>query len=67
MYPDRVITIKGSIDNMSAAEAAISTKLRECYEKEMQAPVVGVLGSIPFGYTFESWAHGLGFIRTIRF
>lgn len=36
MYPDRVITIKGSIDNMSAAEAAISTKLRECYEKEMQ-------------------------------
>jgi len=36
MYPDRVITIKGSIDNMSAAEAAISTKLRECFEKEMQ-------------------------------
>ncbi len=36
MYPDRVITIKGTIDNMSAAEASISLKLRECIEKEMQ-------------------------------
>ena len=43
MYPDRVITIKGSIDNMSAAEAAISTKLRECYEKEMQLDAVSFL------------------------
>ena len=41
MYPDRVITIKGNIDNMAQAEAAISTKLRECYEKELQAPMVG--------------------------
>ena len=36
MYPDRVITIKGTIENMSAAEASISQKLRECIEKEMQ-------------------------------
>ena len=40
MYPDRVITIRGNIDNMSGAEAAISLKLRECCEKEMQAPMV---------------------------
>lgn len=39
MYPDRVITIRGTLDNMSSAEAAISTKLRECYENEMNAPV----------------------------
>lgn len=41
LYPDRVITIKGSLENMSAAETAISNKLRECYEKEMQAPTPG--------------------------
>ena len=40
MYPDRVITIRGTIDNMSNAEACISSKLRECYEKEMNQPVV---------------------------
>lgn len=40
VYPDRVITIKGTIDNMSAAEAAITAKLRECHEKEM-LPLVG--------------------------
>ena len=39
MYPDRVITIKGTIDNMSAAEASISQKLRECIEKEMQVRI----------------------------
>ena len=41
MFPDRVITIKGSIDNMSAAEAAITAKLRECHEKEMLPLVSG--------------------------
>jgi len=39
LYPDRVICIKAtSLDGMSRAEQAISAKLRECYEKEMQAP-----------------------------
>ncbi|KAK2158971.1 hypothetical protein LSH36_161g14031 [Paralvinella palmiformis] len=47
MYPDRVITIRGSIDNMSLAEAAISTKLRECYEKEMQAPMPNMMMGAP--------------------
>jgi len=39
MYPDRVITIRGAIDNMANSEAAISNKLRECFEKEMQQPM----------------------------
>jgi len=39
MYPDRVITIKGSIDSMASSEGQISTKLRECYEKEMNQPI----------------------------
>jgi len=49
IYPDRVISIKGSLDNMAAAEATISTKLRECYEKEMQQPQgpQGMMGGPP--------------------
>jgi hypothetical protein len=39
-YPDRVVTIRGSVDNMSAAEAIISTKLRECHERDLQNPAV---------------------------
>jgi hypothetical protein len=34
IYPDRVVAIKGTLDNMSRAENAISAKLRECYEKD---------------------------------
>jgi len=34
IYPDRVITIEGTVDNMSRAEAEISTILRECIDKE---------------------------------
>ena len=40
MYPDRVITIRGTPENVSRAEHAISNKLRECYEKEMSVPMV---------------------------
>jgi len=42
IYPDRVITIQGSVDNMVAAQAAISVKLVECVEKDMQACTNGV-------------------------
>ena len=42
MYPDRVITIKGSIDSMAGGEAAISNILRECYDKEAQMAMVSV-------------------------
>lgn len=42
IYPDRVITILGSVDNMAAAQAAISAKLAECIEKDMQVNANGV-------------------------
>lgn len=34
---ERIITVKGSIDNMSKAEAQISAKLRQSYENDLQA------------------------------
>lgn len=34
LFPNRVIAIRGTIDNMCFAEAAISTKLQECYEQD---------------------------------
>jgi hypothetical protein len=43
LYPDRVITIRGNPDNVAEAEHAISAKLRECYEKEMNMPLVIVV------------------------
>ena len=33
---ERVISIKGSIENMSRAEAMISAKLRQSYESDLQ-------------------------------
>lgn len=34
---ERIITVKGSIDNMSKAENQISSKLRQSYENDLQA------------------------------
>ncbi|XP_050308955.1 insulin-like growth factor 2 mRNA-binding protein 1 isoform X2 [Anthonomus grandis grandis] len=34
---ERIITVKGSIENMSKAEAQISAKLRQSYENDLQA------------------------------
>ncbi|XP_015175383.1 PREDICTED: insulin-like growth factor 2 mRNA-binding protein 1 [Polistes dominula] len=34
---ERIITVKGTIDNMSKAEAMISSKLRQSYENDLQA------------------------------
>ncbi|XP_030378675.1 insulin-like growth factor 2 mRNA-binding protein 1 isoform X4 [Scaptodrosophila lebanonensis] len=34
---ERIITVKGQIDNMSRAENQISTKLRQSYENDLQA------------------------------
>lgn len=39
IFPDRVIMVRGSIENMSLAEAAISVILRECIEKNSRTPV----------------------------
>lgn len=49
MFPDRVISVRGEIDHMSEAEAAISGILRECYEKEMQQPpLVGTCSTLVY-------------------
>ena len=37
LYPDRVITIQGGVDNLVQAEGCISSKLAECYEKDAQS------------------------------
>lgn len=37
LYPDRVITIRGGLDNLVQAEAAISVKLAECMNRDAQA------------------------------
>lgn len=34
---ERIITVKGSIENMSRAESQISSKLRQSYENDLQA------------------------------
>ena len=34
---ERIITVKGAIENMSRAEAQISAKLRQSYENDLQA------------------------------
>lgn len=34
---ERIITVKGIIENMSKAEAQISAKLRQSYENDLQA------------------------------
>jgi len=39
IFPDRIIAVRGTIENMSKAEAAISALLRECMEKDMQFAV----------------------------
>ena len=37
---ERIITVKGEIENMSKAEAEISSKLRAAYEADVQAMAV---------------------------
>jgi hypothetical protein len=40
---ERIITVKGSIENMSKAEGMISSKLRQSYENDLQAMAVSCL------------------------
>lgn len=46
---ERIITVKGTIENMSKAEALISAKLRQSYENDLQAMVVSKVG-IPISF-----------------
>lgn len=52
---ERVITIKGSIESMSSAEAMISSKLRQSYESDLQAMAVRLknLKDIKFRFVYS--------------
>lgn len=39
---ERIITVKGTIDNMTKAESLISNKLRQSYENDLQAMAVSI-------------------------
>lgn len=57
IFPDRVIAVRGTPEHMSAAEAIISSKLRECYERDqknlgaagMMMPMVAGMGQLSLG------------------
>lgn len=40
---ERIITVKGSIENMAKAESQISAKLRQSYENDLQVCIPRVL------------------------
>lgn len=43
---ERIITVKGTIDNMSKAESMISSKLRQSYENDLQAMAVSLISFV---------------------
>lgn len=47
-FVDRVITITGSPENTSKAEALVSEKMRKCFEQDAQNYNVSVKGSPPY-------------------
>jgi len=53
LFPDRVIAIRGGIDNISQAESAISAKLAECIEHEMQQGL-GMVSYSVFSYYIDA-------------
>lgn len=65
LYPERVISIRGTVDNMVKAEAAIYTKLVECAEQDMKSPAMangmmnGGLPNMPGGYYPLSAPNGM--------
>jgi len=40
IFPDRVIAVRGSVEDMSRAEAAISALLRECQDRDVHSMVL---------------------------
>lgn len=55
---ERIITVKGTIDNMSKAESMISSKLRQSYENDLQAMAVRVASAALFSSNFFVLAEG---------
>ena len=55
IFPDRVIAVRGSVENMSKAESAISALLRECLEKDVHSMVhlCSVLVAVAVQFDFQ--------------
>lgn len=51
---ERIITVKGSIENMSKAEAQISAKLRQSFENDLQSMAVSVYIYTIYIYPFNN-------------
>ena len=61
---ERIITVKGSIENMSRGEAQISSKLRQSYENDLQALAPQSImfpGLHPMAMMSTSSGNGMGF------
>lgn len=56
---ERIITVKGSIENMAKAESLISAKLRQSYENDLQ--VCSVLNSSHYVYSVALASRQLSF------
>lgn len=52
---ERIITVKGTIDNMSKAESMISSKLRQSYENDLQAMAVSFIAHTYHLYFFLTY------------
>jgi len=57
---ERIITVKGSIDNMSKAESLISAKLKQSYENDLQAMAPQTM-MFPGLHPMAMMATGMGF------
>lgn len=61
---ERIITVKGTIENMSRGEAQISSKLRQSYENDLQALAPQSImfpGLHPMAMMSTSSGNGMGF------
>lgn len=61
LYPDRIITVRGSVDGLSKAEEAISKILRESFDKEAEQGMVRTSNSLrsPWFQSFASFKNFL--------
>lgn len=58
IFPDRVIAVRGTVEHMSAAEAIISSKLRECFEKDQKNLPNGMI--MPMGAPMAGMGQMMG-------
>lgn len=59
---ERIITVKGTIENMSKAESMISSKLRQSYENDLQAMAVSFITRLSTSFNLNVACKSLGFV-----